>query len=330
MERAASVWDALSADAGNRCLYNSSRWVRILREAYGFDTKAALLHDNGSITAGCMFARAARPFSSNLIALPFSDEAPPLAVDNTAAERLMIALRDAGGYDSLEIRGVSAPDPWQAIDCYLSWKLDISEPSKDLFKRLATNFRRNLAKAGRSGLTLDAGTSASHVRRYYRLHSAARRRLGLPSQPAGFFQTVSRVLGDDIEVWIASRGERDRAGIFVIRDRDTLYLKWSARSSIEAPGVVQLLTWSIIEKYAETLAIFDLGRTDTRNSGLNRFKRELGGQCAPLPYVFLPRAPRNISAESLSGWQHYLARIWRVLPPSGCRLIERYAYKYLS
>jgi hypothetical protein len=74
----------------------------------------------------------------------------------------------------------------------------------------------------------------------------------------------------------------------------------------------------------------DLGRTDTGNHGLMRFKRELGAEAMPLPYSFRPRLPNSVSSEVFSGRQKVIATIWRHLPVSVGRVIGAAAYRYLA
>jgi hypothetical protein len=91
-----------------------------------------------------------------------------------------------------------------------------------------------------------------------------------------------------------------------------------------------LLFWSVIEEVAARARTLELGRTDVRNQGLMRFKKELGASATALPSAFYPRAPRQVSSESLNGGFALAARIWRRLPIFATALGGRILYRFLA
>lgn len=322
-------WRTLTLGSPRATLYHSDRWIDALRLTYGFEFQAALRAHNGEVQAGVLFARVRRPFARWWVALPFSDSCPPLALEGTAEAELFGALREVLGQQRFEMRGVIAPPPWQKIDNFLSWELDLSRSGSALYRGLNTNFRRNVTKALKSGITIEHGNSPEMVGRFYRLQQHSRRRLGLPCQPLRFFQILRQRFGDDIEIWLASHQGNDTGAVLLLGDGDTLYYKWSARHSNENSGAGHLLTWSLVEQWAGKFQRLDLGRSDVRNEGLNRFKRSLGARSAVLPYAFFPTAPHNPpSSEVLSPQQRILTGVWKLLPDPVCRGIERFAYRY--
>jgi hypothetical protein len=323
-------WRSLTQSSPLANLYHSERWIEALRLTYGFRFQAAIAEHDGMADAGILFARVRRPLTSWWVALPFSDACPPLTVVPGAEAALLSELQRDCISERFEIRGVIAPPEWQSADYFLSWELDISGSVAKLYRSLESNFRRNVAKARKSGITIQHGNSPDLIDRFYRLHTGARRRLGLPCQSLRFFRILRRVFGDNVDVWLASRQGHDAGAIFLIGEGDRLYFKWSARAPDETSGAVHLLAWSLVENWAGRYWRLDLGRTDARNEGLNRFKHGLGGQSSVLPYAFFPVAPHNLSSEVLSGRRRILADIWRRLPGPVCRGIERFAYQYLS
>lgn len=331
LERIHEQWRTLTHGSPRATLYHSERWIEALRLTYGFAFQAALLEHKGEVQAGVLFARVRRPFARWWVALPFSDSCPPLALEETAQAELFGGLRELLGHDRFEMRGVTAPPPWQEVDNFLSWELDLSGSGSALYRALGTNFRRNVAKALKSGITIEHGNSADMVRRFYRLQQHSRRRLGLPCQPSRFFHILRERFGDSIDVWLASHQGQDTAAVLLLGDGRTLHYKWSARNSNDSSGAGHLLTWSLVEQCAGKFERLDLGRSDIRNGGLNRFKRGLGARSAVLPYAFFPTAPHNPpSSEVLSPRRRILTVVWRLLPDALCRGIERFAYGYFS
>jgi hypothetical protein len=331
LENVHDQWFALTRASERATLYHFEPWIESLRLTYGFSFRAAIVERGGVVQAGVLFARVWRPFSRWWVALPFSDECPPLTLDANAETDLFTRLREGYGNDRFEVRGLTAPPQWQSADHFHSWEVDISGSGAELYRGLDTNFRRNLSKARKSRIRIEHGNSPEMVGRFYRLHLQSRRRLGLPCQPSRFFDILRQRFGDSVDVWLASHQKYDAAAGFLLGSRDTLHYKWAARRSDDHSGAGHLLAWSLVEHWAGKFRRLDLGRTDIRNSGLNRFKRGLGARSTALPYAFFPTAPRiPASSEVLSTKQRIFADVWRLLPEPLCRGIERYAYQYLS
>jgi hypothetical protein len=330
LDQVQDSWLQLTRSSPRATLYHSPQWIETLRRTYGFRFQAAMLDHRGVAEAGVVFARVRRPLSQWWVALPFSDACPPLALSPDAEAELLTDLPRVGGSTRFEIRGAAASQRWTSADCFLSWELDISGSPLKLYAGLQANFRRNLAKARKAEIAVAHGNSPEFIDRFYQLHTHSRRRLGLPCQSLRFFRIVSEVFGYNVDVWLASHRGRDVGSIFLIGNGDALFYKWSARDPSEASGAVHLLTWSLVEHWAGKYRRLDLGRTDARNAGLNRFKSGLGGHSSALPYAFFPAAPHSLSSEILSGRHRLLADIWKRLPAPVCRTVERFAYQYLS
>lgn len=325
-------WESLAQNNPAARIYHSTRWLDLLRRAYGFDLFLASLRSRSQVLAGCVMARSRNPFARRLVAMPFSDRCEPLVLDAHAGQILLTMLAADPRIGACEIRGTVAPAPWRTVDCFQNWALCLSLPASRLYQRLATNFRRNIARAQRIAMCVERGSDLSLLSRFYLMHCESRRRQGVPAQPASFFRLVRDLFAPsgDFDVWIASHNDVDLASVVTLRDRDCVYYKWSARSTTDASGAGHLLTWSIIETIATSAYFLDLGRTDLRNHGLNRFKCELGAVACPLPYSFIPRVPRTMSSEILSGWHALAANIWRRMPAPMCRAIGSSLYRYLS
>jgi hypothetical protein len=331
LQDAHEQWRTLRRLSPQATLYHSEPWVDALRLTYGFEVRAAMLERSGVARAGVLLARVRRPFARWWVALPFSDACPPLSLEQDAGADLLTQLCEGFANERFEVRGTTAPRCWQSADHFLSWELEMSGSLPRLYRALETNFRRNVAKARKTGITIEHGNSPEIVGRFYQLHQRSRRRLGLPCQPLYFFHVLRQRFGESVDVWLASHQGHDIAAVFLLGDGDTLHYKWSARYSTESSGAGHLLTWSLVEHWVGKCQRLDLGRSDIRNVGLNRFKHGLGGRPTPLPYAFFPAAPHNpSSSEVLSTKRRILTEVWKLLPAPLCRGIERFGYRYLS
>ena len=328
------AWNCLMARASNATLYHREPWLELLRKSYRFDIRVKGIEgEDGELEAACVMARSKNPFVRRWIALPFSDQCPPLARSPQSLKRLIQALT-AGAIKSegFEIRGLEPPLPWQTVNCFSNWKLDMARQLPAIERGLKTNFRNNVRRAKRNSLSLSRNCDLDHLERFYALQIEARRRRGLPVQPRRFFLDLHDAFGsrDQLEVWLISQGSRDVAGAVLICEQNTIHYKWAARLLSAPAGANHLLLWSVIEEYAGRVEVLDLGRADIRNQGLNRFKHELGGLPYRVTYAFLPKAPAEISPEVLTGSQRILAQIWRRLPIRATRTLSAAIYGYLG
>jgi len=207
----------------------------------------------------------------------------------------------------------------------------LQQPLRAIEKGLRGNFRRNLRRAAGLHVSIERGSQAKHIERFYALQLDTRRRLGVPPQPIKMYRLLRQLFPEDsLEVWLASHKGRDEAGVIVLRYRDRIYYKWGARLVPAVTGINHRLFWSLIEEFAGKASSLDLGRADIRNEGLSRFKRELGATPDLMPYSYFPRAPHHASAEVLSGPRKFLSRVWQHLPLPATRALGAAFYGYLA
>jgi Acetyltransferase (GNAT) domain len=331
--KAQDQWNEFIESNPGATLYHRQAWTEALRRAYGFRILAAIVKRSGTITAGCLLAPSKIPFVKRVVGLPFSDSCAPVGCDDDAVNMLLQNLargREMPG--NVEIHGIEAPSPWQTVDCFQNWSLDLARPFAEVQRTADRNFRRQVRRAIEDGFRIESGSSMEMLVRFYRLQLETRRRLGVPPQPLRFFKLVREefVRTGGFEVWLASQNGLDRAAVVVLRDRATIYAKWSARAAYGADGASHLVFHSMLESYAGTATSLDLGRADIRNMGLSRFKSEMGGKPSRLPYSYFPRLRHTLSAESPDHAAGMMAALWRRLPLWITRAIGRTAYGFLA
>ncbi len=324
-------WHELLNTCPGATLYHRDSWMQLLVRAYGLSLWLATLHQGSNVVAGCVFARA--PLSRRFTSLSFSDTCPPLAKEPGAAHRLLDALvAQAPSHRSYEVRGIGGMAGWETVECFANWRLSLDRPVARIEEAQAVNFRRNLRRASRETIKIDRGSGIDLLERFYAMQVESRRHLGLPAQPWRFFDLVREIFAADgnFEVWIARENGQDAASAVFLRDGDVVHYKWGARRLNYRSYANHLLFWNAIEEYAPRARLLDLGRADVRNQGLMRFKAELGASASPLPSSFYPRAPRQVSAEVLTGGRAILARIWSRLPVFATQIAGRVVYRFLG
>lgn len=327
-------WAALADSCPEATLYQRNQWLTGLMRVYGLEFKAATLRDRrGHLTAACLLARRKSRFVRRWTSLPCSDSSPPLAQDDDARKQLLgeIARSSLAFQGLVEIRGWDAPAPWRKADCFADWRLDLDRPWSAIKREMDSNFRRQLTRGLERSFEIEVDRGLGALRRFYRLTLETRHRLGVPAQPWSFFRSIFEAFesNGDLEIWTVSQRGQAIASAVIIRDGQDVHYKWSARRDPTSPGASHCLLASILEKYAQDFRCMHLGRTDIRNVGLNRFKKETGAKPEALPYSFLPAVPSNVSSEVLGGYQLLLSRAWRQLPLPVTRLLGSALYRYL-
>jgi len=331
LEQARAEWDALTSSHREATLYHRGPWLEVLRRSFGVRPQVAIIGDSGSTRAACLLARG-NPIRRSLISMPFSDFCPPLAVNDSARGALLSRLAVIQNRSRLELRGVAAGYPWNVLDHFQRWTLDLSRPFQAIEKAADRETRRHLRRAREAGVSVECSRDAEAMDFFFNLQLESRRRLGVPSQPLKFFRTVHEVFAksDSIEVWFALHQGKRIAAVVVLRDGNDLHAKWSARVAGSPDGASHLIFMSIAEHHAEKASSLDFGRTDSRNRGLSRFKRELGATPTDLPYSYFPLMPTVTSAENLTGVWQTASRVWRNLPLPVTRVLNNVTYRYLA
>ncbi|MBF6569736.1 MAG: GNAT family N-acetyltransferase [Candidatus Binataceae bacterium] len=331
-EMAREVWQRLVDSSPAAGLHHDQRWLTLLSRTYRLPIWIAALEHDGTTSAACVFARSGRPFAKRFVSLPFSDSCPPLTRSQQAGDDLLEAISfDPRFRAGCEIRGIDPGPPWDTAECFAEWMLDLNRPLKTVERGYHENFRRNMRRAAGFGVKIEHGRDRQYIERFFAMQLETRRRHGIPPQPFRLFTNMLDIFDDNaLEIWIASHNKRDISAAILLRFRDRLYYRWGARRADSPHGINQLLFGTIIQEFAGKVAALDLGRTDVRNQGLTRFKRELGASAKPLPYAFLPKAPQNVSAEVMSGSRKLASQIWSHLPLAATRMIGAAVYGYLA
>ena len=331
LEQTRAEWDALTGSHLEATLYHRGPWLEVLRRSFGVRPSVAIISDSGATRAACLLARG-NPIRRSLVSLPFSDFCPPLAVNDSARDSLLSRLALIQNRPRLELRGVAAGYPWNVLDHFQRWTLDLSRPFQAIEKAADRETRRHLRRAREAGVTVESSRGAEAMDFFFNLQLESRRRLGVPSQPLKFFRTVHEVFAqrDSIEVWFALHQGKRIAAVVVLRDGNDLHAKWSARVAGSPDGASHLIFMTIAEHHAQHASSLDFGRTDSRNRGLSRFKRELGATPTDLPYSYFPLMPTVTSAENLTGVWQTASRVWRNLPLPVTRVLNNVTYRYLA
>src|SRR4051794_14519235 len=328
----------LVACARETLAFHHPAWCSLLSDQYGYRCEAiALAAADGSLAAGLPFCRVeSRLTGKRLVALPFSDLVPPLyapGAPDGAAEELADALRELQAAEglTLEVRGpVAGAGPQTRGPRFLHHLLDLSSGPEAVMAAAHSQARRGVAKAHRSGVTVEARTDRSGLDAFYGLHLETRRRQGVPIQPLSFIHRFEGLFAAGLGYVLLAHHEGAVAAAAVfLGHRPTLTYKYGA-SSADHLGVRPnnaIFAEAIERGCAAGFEHLDFGRTDLDNPGLASFKRNWGAEESELAYTVLPEAPADADA-SPGVARRAAAGVIRHSPPAVGRLIGTALYRH--
>jgi hypothetical protein len=272
-----------------------------------------------------------------MVSLPFSDHCQPLANGaeelDTLIEGLMEEFRRQG-CKRVEVRPVEALSERLGLEAsqeFVCHKLDLRDGRDRLFRRLHKDcVQRKIRRAEREGLTCEDGRSAELLDHFYRLLAISRRRQQLPPQPLAWFRNLIACLGDQVNISVASKGDKPIAAIMTLRFRDVLTYKYGCSDHrFHRFGGVQLLLWRAIEQAISIgLREVDMGRSDLNNPGLINFKDRWAAVQSRLTYW---ASPQQFTARSQSRWKLNAAKkIFSHTPTTCLTLVGNSLYKHIG
>jgi CelD/BcsL family acetyltransferase involved in cellulose biosynthesis len=280
--------------------FHHPAWAQLLAESYDFSAFAlALEKDGGGFVGGVPVVEVRGLLGGRRwISLPFTDYCAPLVGRDTGlAARLEAeidsARRDAG-VDSLEVRGSSASDRAVDLPSGLRHTLPLDADPEITFGRLRPSVRNKIRSAGKQQLTVARAAHEDDLTRtFYGLHTATRRRLGVPVQPRRYFALLwRRFLEAGLGFVLVARASAKpiAAGVFLAWNSTIIYKYGASDAAYWRLRPNNAILWHAISWGCENgYSTFDFGRTESGNHGLREFKRGWGTEEAWL--TFRPLAP---------------------------------------
>jgi len=321
-------------------VFHSVPWLEALRRTYGYEPVVYTTTPPArELANGVVFCRVHSWVSGGrLVSLPFSDHCEPLA--STAEFRELMdwlsASRHLKRWKYIELRplslhGDSRIRELTKSESFVLQALDLNPGLDTLFHNFHKScVQRKIQRAEREKLTYEEGRSQNLLKKFYDLLLLTRRRHGLPPQPLVWFRNVIACLGDRVLIRIASKAGQPVAAIVTIQHKDVLVYKYGCSDSrLNNLGGNSLLFWKAIQNAKrDGLRTYDLGRSESDNSGLITFKQNWGATSAPLDYYRLPGAQ---SFHLGSGWRTRVARgVFSILPNPLLAATGRLLYRHIG
>jgi CelD/BcsL family acetyltransferase involved in cellulose biosynthesis len=327
-------WRTLLSSSPEGSVFHHPAWLRLLQTTYRYELCACCIEADDRLVAGLPVATvASRLTGRRLVALPFSDVCPA-AVARGAPPYARAALGEAladlqRSRDlPLEIRSPSELAAGASSGERFHHHLVALErdPAAVQARFSRPQALRGVRRALREGLRAEVRTDSAALTRFYRLHMATRRRLGVPTQPRRFIMGLEQLFGEGLGfvLLVHAAGEDAAAAVF-LTSQGVLTYKYGAsnpRSLAARPNnllFMEAIRWGC-EQGFRTL---DLGRTHWGQDGLRSFKLSWGAKERELRYRHLGRASTR-DARIGGG----LAALIRRSPPFASRLIGEVLYRH--
>ncbi|HEY0279739.1 MAG TPA: GNAT family N-acetyltransferase [Solirubrobacterales bacterium] len=299
---------ALAASAPDAKIFHDRLWLELLRDEYDYEIGACVVREGDRVQAAIPFARIdSRLTGKRLVALPFSDDCPPLLAPDAPLEALgslgeALAEHAHAGRRDLTVHAALPSVPAGHVsERFVQHRRLLPTDPDEAEAGCSKSFRQSVRRAKREGLTIERRTDALGLDSFYRLHLQTRRRLGVPTQPKSFIARFERIFAAGRGgVWLVRDGEQTIAAAVFLTHGRTVTHKYGASDAASLPKCPNnlLMAEAIREHAARGFELFDFGRCDLDNPGLRKFKRGMGAEELTLSYTYLSE-PAPPGAPSL-------------------------------
>ncbi|HJT55481.1 MAG TPA: GNAT family N-acetyltransferase [Ktedonobacteraceae bacterium] len=325
--------------------YYSQAWFDLITRLYGYEViPLTSTNDGGAITGFLPLCSMQSVLTGRrLVALPFSDHCPLLAIDETSANNLIdqaIRLAQQQKVRYLELRTgindvVAKRTELAEGDLYVRWLMPLEPDVDRVWSGLRKPVQRQIRKSEGQGVTVRLAQRREDMEYYYRLHLQTRcKKHGMPAQPRAYFYGLWDAFAarGGVQLLLAEYAERVIAGMILLASGTTIRYAYGAsdeRYLNLAPN--NLLLWTAIKQgCSEGYQTFDLGRTARDNEGLMEFKRRWGAIQEPLPYYYYPHMAGLASTAETSRKFRMLTSCWKRLPVQVAGPLGGSLYKHLG
>ena len=330
------IWEAFIQGTPEATPFHTGAWAKVLRDTYDFQPRYMVArNEHGLLTAGIpLFA----VNGSRLVGVPFSDYCPPLLPNSEDSLALVkeLKLTTDNGTRGLELRGPAMLDleaaGFRKANAFVQHVIDLNGDVEEMETRFRKSVMRTIRKARRNGLTVRTGETLSDMELFYNLNLNTRRKHGLIPQPWRFFENIYRhmISSGHGTLLLCEYEDQVIAADITLAYGTKLVGKFNASErQYQTMGPNHLLLMRTIEMgLADGYTEINLGRTETDQAGLRRFKMSWGSREEPLPYYYYPEDQAGSwTTGQLPPGQQLMALFARYAPSWALRMAGAAIYK---
>lgn len=279
-----------------------------------------------------------------LVSIPFATLCDPLVTDKDHLEplfRAAVKLSREISVPRIEIKTLAASHLLDGENFLADRSLkhhylklgDDPERIRSSFHRSCV--RQRITRAENSGLRLVRGTCECHLKQFYLLHRATRKRKGLPPHPYKLLKSLGRAFtgSNMVELTLCCKEEETVAGIIVFKYKDRISVEYSAATpAYNELSPIHFLLWNTIKDACRSgYRILDFGQTSMRNKSLMEFKSHWGTEVSDLPHFIYPNDPAlRIAPVQESVGKRLLQYVCHNAPDPALTYLGDFCYRHLG
>jgi hypothetical protein len=322
-------WSEFLGRQDRASIFHSREWLQALHECYGYQPVVFTTTQPGEpLGNGIVFCYVDSALTGRrLVSLPFSDHCDPLVGSPDELQNILLyaasKVRERGlryvEFRPLHDQQCVVPG-FSEYQQYKFHEVDLRPHADQLFQNLHNNsFRRKIHRAEREGLIYRVGATSEFIHQFYRLFVMTRRRHGLPPPPKKWIQKLVNLLGSALQIHLVFKATQPVAGMVTIKYSNTIVYKYGGSDLLNANlGGMALAFWMMmLGAKKEGIVTLDLGRCESDNNGLIRYKERLGSLMTSITYWRSPLRHTPLSgtdvwtklAKQICAWSPDCVRI---------------------
>lgn len=331
-------WNQMVLKKDGYSIFHSSNWALVLNDTYSYKPCYLINFDGDSFSTIVPVAEIRSAITGNRgVSLPFSDFCEPIIPEKSSSAEFIDLIIDKGkqsGWKYFEIRGGdSFFKPSNRLTSYFVHELQLEMNEKKIYENLRSSTKRNIRKANREGVRIELSCTQQAMRAFYQLNCVTRKRHRLPPQPYKFFENVHKNIISNGMGFVALAVYRKRViagAVFFHFGKKAMYKYGGSDPAFQKLRANNLLIWEAIRWYSSRdFLLFDLGRTEPGNTGLNQFKDGWGGRRRIVSYYKYDIEREKFLTRD-NGIPEILKKFFHNLPLPLLRVIGNVAYKHIG
>ena len=294
-EQSAPAWDRFVEGHAGGTFFHRAAWSTVLARAFRHTSMFAYAERDGAITGVLPLVHVKTAmFGNTLISSPFCVYGGPLCVDaesRAALDEYASLAMDRTKASALEYRFRENPDAdsgaeqWQSKDdLYVTFRKPIERDDAANMKSIPRKQRAMVRKGVERGLRSEANAEVGTL---HAIYAESVRNLGTPVFSRRYFQLLSDVFKDHMDIVTVLDGERAVAAVLNFYDRGEVipYYGGGTANAREVAGN-DFMYWEVMRRAAARgCTLFDFGRSKV-GTGAFSFKKNWGFSPQPLFHRF--------------------------------------------
>jgi hypothetical protein len=331
-------WDKMVLSNQGYSFFHSTCWARTLLDSYNFVPLYFSIVQNGKLAVLIPVMEISNALIRKKgVSLPFTDMSNPI-IDSEVPWRdvydALIVYGKNAGWKSLEIRGDDhVNDESIPSTDYFNHTLPLENDEEVMFRGFSNGTKGNIKKAEREGVKVSITTDRSSLEEFYKLHSATRKRHGLPPQPASFFSAVyTHVLATNSGFVSLARikGKPIAGAVFFNFGSKAIYKYSASDTAFQTVRGNNLVLWESIRWFCKNkFTSLCMGRTEPANDGLRHYKSGWGAREETLKYYKYDFSRKAYVKEN-SRVPVFYETIFRNMPSPLLNALGSVLYKYVA